>query len=171
VTRHCPPHRRSAGDAGLHRAPAMLAAPHMNAKFNALHPRFRNLGLELKAFRIAPARPASRTADRQRYVYNFIDFFGEGPTRSAPILLSCFASGPLRFSFGFLSRKGCRLSLPGPRNASSNNRRGRSISFFNAWTSCSSCAIFSVLFAFVTPNKLSVSRIETTTFLKKVPRR
>src|SRR5258708_33172370 len=98
----------------LHAPSATPTAPDRNAKFNTLHPRFRNLGLELRNGRalFQPAS-ASRTAGRQRYFDNFINRVGKGPTIAAPIRLSCFASGFLGLGFGFLPREGSRLSLRG----------------------------------------------------------
>ena len=73
----------------LHSPSATPAAPHRNAKLNALHPRFRNLGLELRnGLALFQSPAASRTAGRQRYFHNFINGVGEGPTIAAPILLS-----------------------------------------------------------------------------------
>src|SRR5258708_17407210 len=93
---------------------ATPAAPHRNAKLNALHPRFRDLGLELRnGLALFQPASASRTAVGQRYFHNFIDFIGEGPAIAAPILLSCFASGFLGLGFGFLPRERGRLSLRG----------------------------------------------------------
>ena len=98
----------------LHSSSATPAAPDRNAKLNALHPRFRNLGLELRnGLALFQTPSASRTAGRQRYFDNFINRVGEGPAITAPILLSCFASWFLGLGFGFLSREGGRLSLCG----------------------------------------------------------
>src|SRR5260370_7909582 len=96
----------------LHAPSATPTAPHRNAKLNALHPRFRNLGLELRNGRalFQPAS-ASRAAGRQRYFDNFINRVGKGPTIAAPILLSCFASGFFGMSFGFLPPQSSRLPL------------------------------------------------------------
>src|SRR5260370_12259849 len=97
----------------LHSSSATLAASDRNAKLNALHPRFRNLRLELRnGLALFQPASASRTTGRQRYFHNFIDFIGEGPTIAAPLLLSCFAARCLGMGFGFLPREGGRLSLP-----------------------------------------------------------
>jgi hypothetical protein len=124
----------------LHSPSATPAAPDRNAKLNALHPRFRNLGLELRnALALFQPASASRTAGRQRYFDNFINAVGKGPAIAATILLSRFASECLRLALGFCREKGaaCRFAA---RNASSNNCRSRSISFFNTSFSCSSRA-------------------------------
>src|SRR5258707_10257192 len=99
----------------LHSPSATPAAPHRNAKLNALHPRLRNLGLELRnGLALFQPASASRTAGRQRYFDNFINRGGKGPGITAPILLSHFASGSLGVGFGFLPREGSRLSLRRP---------------------------------------------------------
>src|SRR6266478_10115095 len=96
----------------LHSSSATPAAPHRNAKLNALHPRFRNLGLELRnGLALFQPASASRTAGRQRYFDNFINGVWKGPTIAALILLSRFAAGFLRLALGFLPREGSRLSL------------------------------------------------------------
>src|SRR5713101_2193774 len=98
----------------LHPSSAAPAASDRNAKLNVLHPRFRNLGLELiNGLALFQPTSASRTACWQRYFDNFINGVGEGPAIATPILLSCFASGFLRLGFGFLPREGGRLSLRG----------------------------------------------------------
>src|SRR6266851_1589027 len=98
----------------LHSSSAAPAASDRNAELNALHPRFRNLGLELiNGLALFQLASASRTAGRQRYFDNFINRVGKGPAIAAPILLSCFASGFLGLGFGFLPREGSRLSLRG----------------------------------------------------------
>src|SRR5260370_39994643 len=98
----------------LHAPSATPTAPDRNAKFNTLHPRFRNLGLELRNGRalFQPAS-ASRTAGRQRYVDNFINRVGKGPTIAAPILLSRFAGRFLGMTFRLLPREAGRLALRG----------------------------------------------------------
>jgi hypothetical protein len=106
--------RGLSGMPALHPPSATPTAPDRNAKLNALYSWWRNLGLELgDGLALFQSTSAPRTAGRQRYFHNFIDFLREGPTTSAPILLSCFASGLMRIGFGFLSRKGRRLSFPG----------------------------------------------------------
>src|SRR6266446_1518651 len=98
----------------LHSPLATPAAPHGNAKLNALHPRLRNLGLELRnGLALFQPASASWTAGRQRYFDNFINGVGKGPTIAATILLSCFASWSLGLALGFLPREGSRLSLRG----------------------------------------------------------
>src|SRR5258705_13279978 len=98
----------------LHSPSATPAAPHRNAKLNALHPRLRNLGLELRnGLALFQPASASRTAGRQRYFDNFINRGGEGPAIAGPILLSHFASGSLGLGFGFFPREGGRLWLRG----------------------------------------------------------
>jgi len=98
----------------LHPSSATPAAPDRNAKLNVLHPRFRNLALELRnGLALFQPTSAPRTACWQRYFDNFINGAGKGPAIAATILLSRFASGFLRLSFGFLPREGSRLSLRG----------------------------------------------------------
>jgi hypothetical protein len=88
----------------LHPPSAMPTASHVNAKLNAFHPRFRNLGLKLRyGFALFQPASASGTAVWQRYFHNFIDLIGEGPTTSPPVVFPCFASGLLRLGFGFLT--------------------------------------------------------------------
>src|SRR5258705_3109424 len=95
-----------------HTPSASPATPHRNAKLNALHSRFRNLGLKLRnGLALFQPASASWTAGRQRYFDNFINRGGKGPAIAAPILLSRFASGFLRLALGFLPREGSRLSL------------------------------------------------------------
>src|SRR5258706_13462555 len=70
----------------LHSPSATPAAPHRNAKLNALHPRLRNLGLELRnGLALFQPASASRTAGRQRYFDNFINRGGKGPAVRRPI--------------------------------------------------------------------------------------
>ena len=96
----------------LHPPPAMSTAAHMNPKFNVLHPRFRNLGLEL-GHRLAflELASASGTPRGQRHLDNLIDLIGNGPTIGAPVLLSWFASRFFGSGFGVLPREGGGLSL------------------------------------------------------------
>src|SRR5260370_20890007 len=69
----------------LHSPSATPAAPHGNAKLNALHPRLRNLGLELRnGLALFQPASASWTAGRQRYFDNFINRGGKGAAISAP---------------------------------------------------------------------------------------
>src|SRR5258707_2147947 len=99
----------------LHSPSATPAAPHRNAKLNALHPRFRNLGLELRnGLALFQPASASRTAGRQRYFDNFINGVGKGPTIAAAILLSRFASGSFRLGLGVLPPQKGPLLLPAP---------------------------------------------------------
>src|SRR5258705_383609 len=94
----------------LHSPSATPAAPHRNAKLNALHPRLRNLGLELRnGLALFQPASASRTAGRQRYFDNFINRGGRGPAIAAPILLSPFGAGALWLGFGVFPRGGCRF--------------------------------------------------------------
>src|SRR5258705_3813743 len=98
----------------LHSPSATPAAPHRNAKLNALHPRLRNLGLELRnGLALFQPASASRTAGRQRYFDNFINRGGKGPGIAAPILLSHFSSGAFGLGFWCLPRERGRLSLCG----------------------------------------------------------
>src|SRR5258707_6387031 len=95
----------------LHSSSATPAASDTNAKLNALHPRFRNLGLELRnGLALFQSASASRTAGRQRYFDNFINRGGKGPAVAAAILLSCFSSGFLGLGFWVLPREGGPLS-------------------------------------------------------------
>src|SRR5260370_9964683 len=95
----------------VHSSSATPAASDTNAKLNALHPRFRNLGLELRnGLALFQSASASRTAGRQRYFDNFINRGGKGPARAAPILLSSFASGVFWLGFGVLPHEGLPLS-------------------------------------------------------------
>src|SRR5487761_40744 len=96
----------------LHPPPTMSAATHVNAKFNALYPRFRDLGLKLGhrlAFLELP--PASRTPRGQGHLDHLIHLFGNGPTRGASVLLSWFASGFFGSGLGILPRERSGLSL------------------------------------------------------------
>src|SRR6266853_1579064 len=96
----------------LHSSSATPAVSDRNAKLNTLHPRFGNLGLELRnGLALFQPASASRTTSRQRYFDNFINGVGKGPAIAATILLSRFASGFLRLALGFLPREGSRLSL------------------------------------------------------------
>src|SRR5260370_36948750 len=98
----------------VHSSSATPAASDTNAKLNALHPRFRNLGLELRnGLALFQSASASRTAGRQRYFDNFINRGGKGAGRAGPLLLSCFAAGVLGVGVGFLRREGGRLWLRG----------------------------------------------------------
>jgi hypothetical protein len=96
----------------LHPPPAMSAATHMNPKFNALHPRFRNLGLEL-GYRLAflELALASGTPPGQRDLDNLIHLIGNDPTIGAPVLLSWFASGLFGSGLRILPRERGGLSL------------------------------------------------------------
>src|SRR5258708_7061477 len=85
------------GMPALHPPSAMPATSHMNAKLNALHSWFRNLGLILgydAPFLHSPS--AMRTLPRQGYLDDLIDTSGNRPTTSPPVLASCFASRFLR---------------------------------------------------------------------------
>src|SRR5260370_5663105 len=95
----------------VHSSSATPAASDTNAKLNALHPRFRNLGLELRnGLALFQSASASRTAGRQRYFDNFINRGGEGPAIAAPLMLSCLSSGVFGPGFGVLPRTGGRLA-------------------------------------------------------------
>src|SRR5260370_22700435 len=98
----------------VHSSSATPAASDTNAKLNALHPRFRNLGLELRnGLALFQSASASRTAGRQRYFDNFINRGGKGTAIRAPLMLSCFASGVLRLGFWVLPPEDSRLSRRG----------------------------------------------------------
>src|SRR5260370_22560194 len=98
----------------LHSPSATPAAPHGNAKLNALHPRLRNLGLELRnGLALFQPASASWTAGRQRYFDNFINRGGKGPAIAAPLLLSRFSSGVFGLGVWFLPPEGGPLSLCG----------------------------------------------------------
>ena len=146
---------------------AVRTAPDMDAKLNALDPRFRNLRLKLGnglAF-LEPAS-ASRTSVGQRYFHNFIDCIGEGSTIAPPILLSCFASGFLGKGFGFLPREGGRLSLRGSERFF--QQPPQAFVLFLQYFILSlepRDLLCDMLFCHV--DKLTASRMETTTFLRK----
>src|SRR5437879_10057523 len=96
----------------LHPPSATPATSHMNAKLNALHSWFRNLGLILgydAPFLHSPS--AMRTLPRQGYVDDLIDTSGNRPPTSPPVLASCFASRFLRVRLGTPPREGGRLTL------------------------------------------------------------
>src|SRR5258705_5740261 len=96
----------------LHSPSATPAAPHRNAKLNALHPRLRNLGLELRnGLALFQPASASRTAGRQRYFDNFINRGGKGAAIAAPIMLYHFASRALGLGFRFLPPAMSSISL------------------------------------------------------------
>jgi hypothetical protein len=100
------------GMPALHPPSATPTASHMNAKLNALHSWFRNLGLILAydaPFLHSPS--AMWTLLRQRHVDDLIDTPGNRPTTSPPVLASCFASRFLRVRLGIPSREGGRLTL------------------------------------------------------------
>src|SRR5437660_5661773 len=100
------------GMPALHPPSATPATSHMNAKLNALHSWFRNLGLILgydAPFLHSPS--AMRTLRRQGYVDDLIDTLGNRPTTSPPVLASCFASRLLRVRLGTPPREGGRLTL------------------------------------------------------------
>src|SRR5258708_11133598 len=103
----------------LHSPSATPAAPHRNAKLNALHPRLRNLGLELRnGLALFQPASASRTAGRQRYFDNFINRGGNGPATAAPTLLSPFSSRSLGLGLGVLPRERIPSSLRGSHRPS-----------------------------------------------------
>ena len=95
---------------------------------------------------------ASRTAGWQRYLDNFINGVGKGLAIAAPIRFPALRPGLWGWALGFCREKGaaCRFAA---RSASSNSRRRRSFSFFNASISCSSCAIFSAVCSSATSTK------------------
>src|SRR5260370_8587618 len=96
----------------LHSPSAAPAAPHGNAKLNALHPRLRNLGLELRnGLALFQPASASWTAGRQRYFDNFINRGGKGPGIGAAPLLSPFSSGVFGLGFGVFPRERSPVSL------------------------------------------------------------
>ena len=101
----------------VHPPLATPTAPHMNAKLNPLHPRFRNLRLKL-GNRLALLEPTStsRTLGGQRYFHHFIDSLWDRPTTATPILLAAFASWFLGLGFGFVPREGGCLSLTGSQS-------------------------------------------------------
>src|SRR6266849_3011315 len=75
------------GMPALHPPSATPATSHMNAKLNALHSWFRNLGLILgydAPFLHSPS--AMRTLPRQGYVDDLIDTSGNRPTTLPPVL-------------------------------------------------------------------------------------
>ncbi len=151
----------------LHSPSATPTAPDRNAKLNELDPRFRNLGLELRnGLALFQPTSASRTAGRQRYFHDFIDLIGEGPTIAAPILLSCFASGFLRMTFGFLPREGGRLSLRGSKSLFQQPPQTFVffLQYFNFFLEPRElfCGML-----FCHTDKITTSRMQTTTFLRK----
>src|SRR5260370_37942862 len=78
----------------VHSSSATPAASDTNAKLNALHPRFRNLGLELRnGLALFQSASASRTAGRQRYFDNFINRGGEGAGVAAALIAFFFWAG------------------------------------------------------------------------------
>ena len=96
----------------LHPPSATPTASHLNAKLNALHLWFRNLGLILGYD--APflhSHSAVRTPPRQGYVDYLIDASRNGPTTLLPVLAVCFASRFLCMRLGTLPREGSRLTL------------------------------------------------------------
>src|SRR5260370_27651264 len=96
----------------LHSPSATPAAPHGNAKLNALHPRLRNLGLELRnGLALFQPASASWTAGRQRYFDNFINRGGKGAAIAGPLLLFRVSSGVLWLGFLCFSRERIPLSL------------------------------------------------------------
>jgi hypothetical protein len=143
----------------------------VNTKLNVLHSWLGNLSLEL-GDDLAFFQPtsASRTAGRQRYFYNLVDAFGEGPAISAPILFACFASGLLRIGFGSLSRKGRRLSLPGPQRLFQQPPQPFVLSFQRLDLSLELSELFGRTL-FRHDNKITASRIRATLFSIKVLRR
>src|SRR5258706_11190084 len=97
----------------LHSPSASPATPHRNAKLNALHSRFRNLGLKLRnGLALFQPASASWTAGRQRYFDNFINRGGEGAALAAPLLLFPLASGVLGVGVWVFARQRRRLSSP-----------------------------------------------------------
>src|SRR5258708_28702126 len=99
----------------LHSPSATPAAPHRNAKLNALHPRLRNLGLELRnGLALFQPASASWTAGRQRYFDNFINRGGKGPAVAAPLLLFPFSFRVFGLGFWVFPRRGERLLPLGP---------------------------------------------------------
>src|SRR6266702_1853744 len=100
------------GMPALHPSSATPTPSHLNAKLNALHSWFRNLGLILgydAPFLHSPS--AMRTLRRQGYVDDLIDTLGNRPTTSPPVLASCFVSRLLRVRLGTPPREGGRLTL------------------------------------------------------------
>src|SRR5882762_9992288 len=87
----------------------MPTASHRNAKLNALHSWFRNLGLILGYDLLFLHSPSAVwTLPRQGHVYYLIDTSGNGPTTSPPVLAACFASRLLRMRLGAPPReRGC----------------------------------------------------------------
>jgi len=110
----------------------------MNAKLNALHSWFRNLGLILACdapFLHSPS--AMWTLLRQGYVDDLIDTPGNRPTTSPPVLASCFASRFLRVRLGIPSREGGRLTLS--RSQHLFQQTSQSLVLFLQRTSLRSC--------------------------------
>src|SRR5271169_674785 len=100
------------GMPSLHPPPAISTAAHMNPKFNALHPRFRNLGLKLgHRLEFLKLDSARGTPPGQWHLDHLINLFGDGPTTPASIPLSGFASRFFGSGFGILPREGPSLSL------------------------------------------------------------
>src|SRR5258706_14882246 len=96
----------------LHWPSASTARPHRNAKLNALHSRFRNLGLKLRnGLALFQPASASWTAGRQRYFDNFINRGGEGAAITGPIQLFPLPSRVLWCGLGVLPREGRRVAL------------------------------------------------------------
>src|SRR5208283_5993583 len=100
------------GMPALDPSPAMPTATHVNPKFNALHPRFWNLGLELgHCLVFLQLASASGTPRGQRDLDNLIHLIGNGPTIGAPVLLSWFAPRFFGSGLGILPRERGGLSL------------------------------------------------------------
>src|SRR5207253_2595176 len=86
----------------LHPPAATPTASHVNAKFNPFHSRFGDfrliLGNDLPLFH-SPS--AVRTLLRQRHPHSLVGLSGNRPATPPPVLVSWFASGFSRMSFGF----------------------------------------------------------------------
>src|SRR2546425_4153581 len=100
------------GMPALHPSSATPTTSHLNAKLNALHSWFRNLGLILGYDALFLHSPSAvRTLPRQGYVDYLIDASRNGPTTPPPVLAACFASRFLRMRLGTPPREGGRLTL------------------------------------------------------------
>src|SRR6202030_597079 len=91
----------------LHSSSATPAAPDRNAKLNALHRRFWNLGWEprntLALFQ--PASVSRRAGGSVAVLRQLHQLRREGAGDSDAHTLSCIASQPLRLGFGFRPRE------------------------------------------------------------------
>src|SRR5664279_2484667 len=100
----------------VHPPSAALTPTHVNAKLDAVHPGWGNLGLVLgNDSALGALAAAMRTPLRQQRVHNLLHRSRNRASAGATITVSGLASRFFWMAFGGSPREGSRLSLPGPQ--------------------------------------------------------